>query len=40
MSTSTTNSKVEDKEDLESRKRMIESILKRRQALDFLIALA
>lgn len=40
MSTATTNSKVEDKEDLESRKRMIESILKRRQALDFLIALA
>lgn len=40
MSTSTTNSKVEDKEDLESRKRMIESILRRRQALDSLIALA
>lgn len=40
MSISTTNPKVEDKEDLESRKRMIESILKRRQALDFLIALA
>jgi FKBP-type peptidyl-prolyl cis-trans isomerase (trigger factor) len=40
MSTSTTNPKVEDKEDLESRKRMIESILKRRQALDFLIAQA
>lgn len=40
MSVATANSKVEDKEDLESRKRMIESILKRRQALDFLIALA
>ena len=40
MSVTTTNAKVEDKEDLESRKRMIESILKRRQALDFLIALA
>lgn len=40
MSTATTNSKVEDKEDLESRKRMIESILKRRQALDYLISLA
>lgn len=40
MSTATTNPKVESKEDLESRKRMIESILKRRQALDFLIALA
>lgn len=40
MSVATINSKVEDKEDLESRKRMIESILKRRQALDFLIALA
>lgn len=40
MSTATTSPKVEDKEDLESRKRMIESILKRRQALDFLIALA
>lgn len=40
MSTATTNPKVEDKEDLESRKRMIESILKRRQALDYLISLA
>lgn len=40
MSTSTISSKVEDREDVESRKRMIESILKRRQALDFLISLA
>lgn len=40
MSTATTNEKVENKEDLESRKRLIESILKRRQALDFLISLA
>lgn len=39
MSTSSTNSKVENKEDLESRKRLIESILKRRQALDHLISL-
>lgn len=40
VSTATINPKVEDKEDLESRKRMIESILKRRQALDYLISLA
>jgi len=40
MSTATTNARVEDKEDLESRKRMIESILKRRQALDYLTSLA
>lgn len=40
MSTASTSPKVEDKEDLESKRRMIESILKRRQALDFLIALA
>lgn len=40
MSTSTTNPKVESNEDIESRKRLIESILKRRQALDFLISLA
>ncbi len=40
MSVASTSTKVEDKKDLESRKRMIESILKRRQALDFLIALA
>lgn len=40
MSTATTSPKVEDKEGIESRKRMIESILKRRQALDFLISLA
>ncbi|HJY99014.1 MAG TPA: trigger factor [Patescibacteria group bacterium] len=40
MSTSTTNKKVENSEDLESRKRLIESILKRRQALDYLISLA
>lgn len=40
MSTTSTNSKVENKEDLESRKRLIESILKRRQALDLLISLA
>lgn len=39
MSTATTNKSVEDKEDIESRKRLIESILKRRQALDYLISL-
>ena len=40
MSVASTNAKVEDKEDLESRKRLIESILKRRQALDLLGSLA
>lgn len=40
MSTSTTSQKVEDKEDIESRKRLISSILLRRQALDHLISLA
>lgn len=40
MSTATTNKQVENKEDLESRKRLLESILKRRQALDFLTSLA
>lgn len=40
MSVASTNAKVEDKEDLESRKRLIESILKRRQALDLLTRLA
>lgn len=40
MSTSTISPKIENKEDLESRKRLIESILLRRQALDHLISLA
>lgn len=40
MSTATTNTKIENKEDLESRKRLIESILKRRQALDLLTSWA
>lgn len=40
MSVASTNAKVENKEDLESRKRLIESILKRRQALDLLTGLA
>lgn len=40
MSTASTSQQVESKEDLESRKRMIKSILLRRQALDHLLALA
>lgn len=39
MSTASTNQTVEDKEDIESRKRLLTSILLRRQALDHLISL-
>lgn len=40
MSTATTSTKVESKEDLESRRRLVSSILLRRQALDHLVASA
>ena len=40
MSTATTSTKVENKEDLESRRRLVSSILLRRQALDHLVASA